>query len=72
MIKKRDAIAKAIDMGATQVEIDNLAAIYAREVKSVQFRNMIKALNMHPWNNNVHHWTRLAAALTARGLARKR
>ena len=72
MITKREAIAKAIELGGTQEEIDRQAANYVRQVKTVPFRNMITALNLHPWHNDVNDWTRLAAALTARGLARKR
>jgi len=72
MISKKDAIAKAIAAGGSQEEIDRQASHYVRQVGSVPFNNMIRALNMHWWNNDVHQWTRLAAALTARGLARKR
>ena len=72
MISKKDAITKAIAAGATQEEIDRQATNYVRQVGSVPFKNMIRALNFHPWHNTVDDWTRLAAALTARGLARKR
>jgi hypothetical protein len=72
MITKKDAIAYAIAKGSTQAEIDRQAANYVRQVGTVPFNNMIVALNMHSWHNTETEWTRLAAALTARGLARKR
>jgi len=71
MISKKDAIARALGRGASQAEIDRQAANYVRQVGSVPFNNMIRALNIGSWNNTVEEWTRLAAALTARGLARK-
>lgn len=72
MITKQGAITKALAAGATQDEIDRQAENYVRQVGTVPFNNMIRALNMHSWNNDASAWTRLAAALTARGLARKR
>lgn len=72
MIKKSEAIAYALAAGGSQAEIDRQAANYVREVGTVPFRNMIVALNLHSWNNTMEEWTRLAAALTARGLARRR
>ena len=72
MISKKDAIAKALEKGASLDEINRQAANYVRQVGSVPFNNMIRALNIGPWHNTVDDWTRLAAALTARGLARKR
>lgn len=72
MISKKDAIAKAIAAGGSLDEINRQAENYVRQVGSVPFNNMIRALNLHPWHNDVNDWTRLAAALTARGLARKR
>lgn len=69
---KKEAIDHAIAKGGTQDEIDRQAAHYVRQVGTVPFNNMIRALNMHPWLNDTAQWTRLAAALTARGLARKR
>lgn len=71
MISKKDAIAKAIAHGATQEEIDAQAANYVRQVKTTPFKNMIRALNLCPWHNGREEWTRLAAALTARVMARK-
>ena len=61
----------ALGKGGTQAEIDRQAANYVRQVGSVPFRNMIVALNIHPWHNDEAQWTRLAAALLARRLARK-
>lgn len=72
MLSKKEAIAKALAKGATQDEIDESAALYVRQVGTVPFNNMIRALNMHPWHNDRAAWTRLAAALTARTLARKK
>lgn len=72
MIKKADAITHAKEHGATQEEIDEQAARYVKQVGSVPFRNMIRALNMMTWCNGREEWTRLAAALTARQMARKK
>jgi hypothetical protein len=72
MISKKDAIAEALAAGGSLDEINRQAANYARQVGTVPFRNMIVALNLVPRLNDVDDWTRLAAALTARGLARKR
>jgi hypothetical protein len=70
-IAKKDAIAKAIEMGSSQAEIDRQAANYVRQVGSVPFRNMITALSLHSWHNTPEQWERLAAALTARQMARQ-
>ncbi len=51
MLTKKDAIAHALDKGGTQEEIDRQAANYVRQVGTVPFNNMIRALNMHAWNN---------------------
>lgn len=72
MISKKDAIAYALEAGGSLDEINRQAELYVRQVGSVPFTNMIRALNMMTWRNDVNDWTRLAAALTARGLARKR
>jgi hypothetical protein len=71
MISKADAIAEAVAAGASTAEINRQAENYVRQVGSTPFKNMIVALNMCPRLNTVDDWTRLAAALTARGLARK-
>lgn len=70
MIVKAQAIKLAIQHGGTMGEIERQAANYEREVGTVPFNNMIHALNLHPWHNGEAEWTRLAAALTARGKAR--
>jgi hypothetical protein len=70
-ISYSDASAHALGKGGTQAEIDRQAAGYVRQVGSVPFNNMIRALNMHPWSNDRAQWERLAAALQARRLARK-
>lgn len=72
MISKKDAIANAIAKGGNIDEINRQAAYYVRQVGSVPFNNMIRALNIGTWHNTADDWTRLAAALTARGLARNR
>ncbi len=70
MISKAEAIRCALDAGATAEEIAAEAERQARSVGTVPFNNMIRALNLHPWHNGEAEWTRLAAALTARGKAR--
>lgn len=70
-ITKKDAIDYALHHGSTQEEIDRQAANYVRQVGSVPFNNMIRALSMHSWNNSPDQWERLAAALTARQMARQ-
>lgn len=72
MLTKKQAIAEAIAAGAEQTEIDRQAQNYVRQVGTVPFKNMIRALNMCTWHNTKDDWTRLAAAMTAKGLARKR
>ena len=70
-ITYREACGYALGKGGTQAEIDRQAGNYARQVGSVPFNNMIRALNMHPWHNDCAQWERLAAALKARSEARK-
>lgn len=71
MISKKEAIERAIAKGGSLAEIERQAANYVRQVGSVPFNNMIRALNIHPWHNDAAQWERLAAALSARQLARK-
>lgn len=71
-MKTADAVAKAIEHGAEPAEIERQATNYVRQVGTIPFRNMITALHIGPWNNGREEWTRLAAALTARNLARGR
>lgn len=66
-MKKSDAIAAAVAKGATLAEIEAEAKIQDRQVGTVPFKNMIRALQMHSWNNTKAEWTRLAAALVAKG-----
>lgn len=72
MLSKKQAIAKALSAGGSLEEIERQAANFARQVGSIPFRNMIVALNLHPWNNDRSQWERLAAALVARANARRR
>jgi len=72
MIVKAQAIKLAIQNGATMGEIERQAANYSRQVGTVPFNNMIRALNIGPWHNGREEWTRLAAALTARANARRK
>lgn len=70
MIGRAEATRNAIAKGGTLAEIDRQAANYERQVGTVPFNNMIRALNLHSWSNSREEWERLAAALTARGKAR--
>lgn len=71
-ISKKDAIAKAIETGSNAERIEQMAHNYVRQVGSVPFNNMIRALNMLSWHNTPEQWERLAAALSARTLARQK
>jgi hypothetical protein len=71
MISKAEAIRCALEAGATAEEIEAEAERQARQVGTVPFNNMIRALNMMTWSNDRADWTRLAAALTARGRSRR-
>lgn len=66
-----EASQKAFAKGASIADIAAERKIQARQVGTVPFRNMIRALSMHPWNNTKEEWTRLAAALLARKAARR-
>jgi hypothetical protein len=68
---KNEAVASAIESGATLDEIAAEAARQARHVGTIPFTNMIRALNMLPRLNTRDDWTRLAGALTARAQKRK-
>lgn len=63
MLAYSAAQSRALMAGATQDEIDAEAARQSRQRGSVPHRNMIRALQMHPWMNDRADWTRLAAAL---------
>jgi uncharacterized circularly permuted ATP-grasp superfamily protein len=65
------ARAEALAAGATDAEIAAEAKIQARNVGTVPFRNMIRALQLLPRLNSAEDWARLAAALKARKEARK-
>lgn len=65
------ARAKALAHGATDEDISAEARLQARSVGTVPFRNMIRALQLLPRLNDQADWTRLAAALLARRMARK-
>lgn len=72
LMNKQEAIAKALAAGGSLESIERQAENYVRQVGSVPFKNMIVALHFSPWRNGVAEWERLAAALMARGMARKR
>lgn len=65
------ARAKALAAGATDADISAESQRQARSVGTVPFRNMIRALQLLPRLNDRDDWTRLAAALLARRMARK-
>lgn len=71
MIRKAEAIRNALAKGGSLDEINRQAKNYEREVGSIPFNHMIRALNLHSWNNTAAEWERLAAALTARANKRK-
>lgn len=72
MLRKDEAIAKAIKAGASIDEINEEAAKQARHVGTVPFNNMLRALNLMTYKNTRDDWTRLAAGMIARANARKR
>lgn len=65
-ITKQQAIDNAMKKGATVVDINQEAERQKRQIGKTPFKQMIKALNMHPWSNNKDDWTRLAGALVAK------
>jgi hypothetical protein len=66
MIAKQTAIARAEAKGATWKEIAAEADRQDRHVGTAAARNMIRALNLHPYSNTREEWVRLAGALIAR------
>jgi hypothetical protein len=64
-ITKKEAILKAIAAGATPADIQREAIAQRRSKGTVPHKNMIRALNLHPWNNTRGDWVRLAGALSA-------
>jgi hypothetical protein len=52
MIGRAEATRNALAKGASAEEIERQAVNYERQVGTVPFNNMIRALNMHPWNND--------------------
>ena len=63
MLSYSAAQSRALMSGATQTDIDLEAARQAKARGSIPHRNMIKALQMHPWLNDASDWARLAGAL---------
>lgn len=63
---RSEVIARAIEAGATVAEIDKEAELQRRHVGTVPFRHMIKALQMHAWQNTRTDWIRLAGAMSAK------
>jgi hypothetical protein len=72
MIRKAEAIERALAAGATVEDIAAETRHQERHVGTVPFNNMIRALSLPVSNflNSREDWTRLAAALTARGKIR--
>lgn len=70
MITITYAAEQATLRGATADEIAGYARVFEPQVGSVFYKNMIRALNLHPWNNTRDDWARLAGALKARKLCR--
>lgn len=70
-MKFAEARAKALAAGGSDAEIDRQAVNYRRQVGSVPFNNMIRALQLLPRLNDEAEWTRLAAALKARSEVRR-
>jgi hypothetical protein len=62
-VKFSEARQQALAKGATDDDIER----YARNLKpGVPTNNMIRALQMHSWNNTSDDWARLAGALKCR------
>jgi hypothetical protein len=66
MITIADARNRALCKGATSEEIEAEIVRQRRERGTVPFNNMIRALQMHTWNNDKADWIRLTAALTVK------
>jgi hypothetical protein len=73
MISKAEATRRALEAGATAEEIAAESQRQARQVGTVPFNHMIRALSLpvSMFLNDKADWTRLAAALTARSGKRK-
>jgi len=67
-MKQADAIAHAINAGATMSEIEESAIRQRASCRSVPSRNMVRALSMHTWHNTKDDWIRLSGALRARNI----
>ena len=61
---KQDAVRYALEKGATLDDIEREIERQRRTRGTVPHRNMVRALQMHPWNNSRDDWVRLAAALS--------
>lgn len=69
--KVQEAIQRALASGATVADIESETALQLRQVGTVPFNHMIRALNLHSWHNTRQDWTRLAGALSARAAAKR-
>jgi len=63
MLSYSAAQSRALMSGATQAAIDLEAARQSKARGTIPQRNMIRALQMHPWLNDASDWARLAGAL---------
>lgn len=61
----------ALEAGATDDDIATEAGRQIRQVGTVPFNNMIRALQMMAYRNTREDWTRLASALMARKDSRR-
>jgi len=64
VVTKTEALAAALAAGADLKDIQQESRLCKRMSKVV-LKNMIKALQLHPWNNTKADWTRLAGAMHA-------
>lgn len=52
--------------GGTLEAVQRETRLQAHHTKSIPFKNMIRALQMHAWLNSKDDWIRLAGAMLAR------
>ena len=68
MISRKEALDHAKSIGITTDEIEVEGEKYVRQVGTVPFNNMIRALSMMSALNTREEWLRLCAAYHARSL----
>lgn len=62
-MKYQEALARALEAGASVEEVEASARKQDRQRGSIPHRNMIVALQFHPHLNEREDWVRLAGAL---------